>query len=602
MDVLWRSTRKTIENLRFYSVLTSACVVALASGFVVATAVYILVYTVYLQDDVAYHLLVWTGAMWLSSTLVFEPLWLLIIEVVWYGAIANFAQRWGFGPHALASTTQYNELVRQVDDVVFHKMWAIAATRIQRWWLGTLDMHKAISEQTAAAVKIQEIRKKMAQKKKYIKEKKWCMKVDVIDCADLQQTADTEVMSPMVRLQCDKVNPNVSQTKVAWNAGTAAVFEECFYVDIKESSSLYVSVWSKSHMVEEFVGRGYFEFVHLKPDDEDFPQDGRPVTVRLYRIEHGDGHPAEEKPCGIVNLKVTFLDPLKDPMGVEGNDWMLPKDRMKLALSQMNPDNRMRVGQLLGRVLDSGPAGGSRPGSRAGSETGSRLGSAAAAPARYSPRAENAYAPRQKSLVPKYAPPNTEDAGDIAVLRTRPGAVHPSSDGIPTRRSHAQAQEVHCVDDMPFANDLYSQLQTEGADVGVGQGGAAASEWGELGRRVEGSVVGNVADASASVPAEGTRAVDMSAQGWYASQDPRFQTTGMSQLALTHTLSGGWNSHDPRFMNTGMSYPFYASQGPAPDGTPHERGYLSRGFSQVYGTYATYAGQTQDSSYPGALP
>mmetsp|Transcript_42939 Transcript_42939/g.136447 ORF Transcript_42939/g.136447 Transcript_42939/m.136447 type:complete len:925 (-) Transcript_42939:50-2824(-) len=353
VQMLWKTTRSSVSDLRFYSVFTSWCIALVMLGFVICTIVYLLEFTVYLKDAVVYHWLAWTLSMFLFSVLVLEPLLIFWIEVVWCAFVANLAQYWGFGSHALAATTKFKEVVRQVEDVYVSNMRGVASLRIQRWWLAVLDMYRAIHEQTAAAIKIQAIRKTMHQKKRYIKERKWCLKVEVLSCENLEQVTvgDAMLMSPFVRLMCDVGNPTELQTKIAWESGNSAHFNETFYIDIKESDAMYVSVWTKDLMSEEFIGRGYFDFSQLKGGDRDKP-DGHNLKILLHAIQHGErlvGGGSHS--TGELNLRVHFLDPLKDECGIEGQeDWMLPKNRMKFALSQMNP-GRAKVGKMLGNLV-----------------------------------------------------------------------------------------------------------------------------------------------------------------------------------------------------------------------------------------------------------
>merc|ERR1719331_3789613 len=101
-------------------------------------------------------------------------------------------------------------------------------------------MYRAIKEHTSTAVKFQAITEKNIHRKKYVKEQKWCLRVEVQDCYDLEQVQSDGLMSPLIRLQCDVGNPSVLQTKVAWDAHKRATFDEIFFMDIKESQALYV--------------------------------------------------------------------------------------------------------------------------------------------------------------------------------------------------------------------------------------------------------------------------------------------------------------------------------------------------------------------------
>jgi len=350
VNLLWRTTQPSIKDLRYYSKFTSCCILLVMVLFMGVTLAYIILYTAYLKDDVVYHWCAWVGTMFFGSIVVLEPLQIITVEVFWCSAVAALAQRWGFGAHALASTTRYKDVVRQIEILFIKGLRIEAANRITRWWQAVLDMYKAINEQTAAAIKIQAIRKKMMHQKKYIKERKWCMKIEVLDCFDLNQVTLNDIMSPFVRLKCDIENPTVMQTKVSWETHTRGTYNETFFVDVKDSHAMFVSVWSKAFNGEEFVGRGYFEFSQLKNTEKD-KAEGHVLKVALYNIQHGEKRPRnpEAKATGYVSVRVRFLDPLKEPIGgseEEATDWMLPKHRMQFALSQMG--GRVRVSKMLG--------------------------------------------------------------------------------------------------------------------------------------------------------------------------------------------------------------------------------------------------------------
>jgi hypothetical protein len=349
VQLLWRTTQPSAKDLRFYSVFTSWCILFATLGFIGFTLFYMIMFTAYLQDEVVYHWLAWTLTMFCSSVLVLEPLQIIFVEVIWCAFIANLAQRWCFGAHALAGTTRYKEVVRTVEQVFIKKIRHTAATRIQRWWLAVLDMYRAINEHTSTAVNFQAITEKTIHQKKYVKERKWCLKVEVQDCYDLEQVQLEDLMSPIIRLQCDVGNPSVLQTKVAWDAHKRASFNEIFFMDIKESQALYVSVWSKTPTSDEFIGRGYFDFKQVKSVDREKPG-GQDFKVTLQDIEHGEARSRIKKVRGYVNLSVKFLDPSKEPIGerseIDETGWMLPKHRMQFSLSKTG--GRMKVSKMLG--------------------------------------------------------------------------------------------------------------------------------------------------------------------------------------------------------------------------------------------------------------
>jgi len=348
VQMLWRTTQPSVKDLRFYGVFTSWCILLSMLLFAGFTLFYLIMYTAYLKDEIVYHWLAWTLTMFFSSVFVLEPLQIFCVEVVWSAIAANFAQRWSFGAHALAGTTRYKEVVRTVEQTYIKSIRICAATRIQRWWLAVLEMYRAINEQTNVPVNFQAITQKNIHQKKYVKERKWCLKVEVQECYDLEQVHMEDLMSPFIKLQCDVGNTSVLQTKVAWDAHKRASFNETFFVDIKESRALYVSVWSKTPTSDEFVGRGYIEFSQLMKGDREKPE-GQDLTITLHDIEHGQKRSRTKKVRGNANVRVQFIDPAQESIiddDGEETAWMLPKHRMQFALSKMG--GRMPVAKMLG--------------------------------------------------------------------------------------------------------------------------------------------------------------------------------------------------------------------------------------------------------------
>lgn len=350
VQMLWRTTQPSAKDLRFYGVFTSWCILLLMLLFTGFTLFYVINYTAYLEDDVVYHWLAWTLMMFFSSVFVLEPAQIFFVEVVWNSLVANLARRWSFGAHALAGTTRYKEVVRDVEKKFIKNIREVAVTRVQRWWKAVLEMYRAINEQTSVAVNFQAITKKTIYQKQYAKVRKWCLRVEVQECYDLEQVQAEDLMSPLIRLQCDVGNPSILQTKVQWDAHKRATFNETFFIDIKESQALYVTVWSKTPTTDEFIGRGYFDFAQLKSGDSSKPE-GQDIKVTLHDIEHGEKRSRMNKVRGYANLRVNFIDPAKEPiagqsaMG-EDTEWMLPKHRMQFALTKMG--GRMKVSKMLG--------------------------------------------------------------------------------------------------------------------------------------------------------------------------------------------------------------------------------------------------------------
>jgi hypothetical protein len=337
----------------------------IAALTIAGTIMYLHFITAFFKEEVVYHWLAWTLSMFAASTFVFEPFLIFFVEVIWCATVQYCALTATLGPNALANTNRYDELVKQVKDHFVTDLRRQAAERIQTWWLAVLDMYRAVNEQTAAAIKIQATRKAMISQKKYIKERKWCMRVEVVGVTDLDWVELDGVMSPQVRLLCDAGNPQEMITTPKWERGQRADIGETFLVDIKESNALYATVWTVGIERDEFIGRGYFELGGLKNMDEQ-PVDGHKFFVNIYKMQHGESEPRNQNPRGKVHLRVQFLDPLRDSTGPPGPDefaWMLPKNRMQFALSKMG--GKARVGKMLGRLhqAHAAAAGADVPGS-----------------------------------------------------------------------------------------------------------------------------------------------------------------------------------------------------------------------------------------------
>eukprot|EP00927_Polykrikos_kofoidii_P056062 TRINITY_DN50243_c0_g1_i1.p1 TRINITY_DN50243_c0_g1~~TRINITY_DN50243_c0_g1_i1.p1 ORF type:complete len:987 (+),score=136.31 TRINITY_DN50243_c0_g1_i1:240-2963(+) len=352
VQAVWQTTQPSVKDLRFYGVPASCVFLLLVIGIIFGTLCYVLMLTAYLKDEVVYHWLAWSLTTFFVCTFFFEPALIFCVEVLWAACVAALAQRSGFGASSLSSTSRYREVVKQVESQWLDELRHVAARRIQRRWLAVLDMYRAIHEQTSAAIKIQAIRKKMVHQKRYVKERKWCLRVEILGCSDLDDASQIRAeqqISPYVTLLCDTGNPTLLTTKVAWDSGRQATFGETFFVDVKESSSMYVAVWSKGLNIEEFVGRGFFDFQRLKNSDKG-KAGGMPVNVSLYEMQHGETMTKQSRQCGRVHLNVRFLDPLKDKCGEDGDElaWMLPKHRMQFALSKMG--GKAKVGKMLGSL------------------------------------------------------------------------------------------------------------------------------------------------------------------------------------------------------------------------------------------------------------
>jgi len=346
---LWRTTLPSIEGYQFYSLTTSWLIVFANIAVILFVFFYHVFITAYLRDEVVYHWLAWAMIMYFSAIFVLEPLTIFWTQVIWATFVSRMAQTWGLGSHALSATAKHSEMVKHVDSRFVEKVRNVAAVRIQHWWAAVIEVARAMNDQEEAATRIQAIWKKMQQRKVYMQDKKWCMLVEVLDCSDLEEVQLEGLMSPFVRLQCDVGNPNVSQTEIAHEAHTKARFKQNFLYDIRESSALYASVWSKSLMEDIFIGRGYFLFSELKSKKED-AEGGFLVKLPLYSIQHGDSRPKAAKSLGVVSLRVHFLDPSVDSRAQQSDAWMLPKSRMKMALSKMG--GRLKVGKMLGGMSE----------------------------------------------------------------------------------------------------------------------------------------------------------------------------------------------------------------------------------------------------------
>lgn len=348
---LSRATNASIDDLRFHDVAVSWCVITVNFVTVTFTLFYVLCFTAYLSDTVVYHWAAWVLVMFSSATFVLEPVSVFWWSVVWSTVVSTLAQRWGIGVFAQTCDHRWRDVDRRFASTFLRKARLCAVTRVQRWWRAVLDLNAMMDEQQHAAVRIQALGRKAKQQKLYTMERRWCLKVTVLDCEELAPVELMDVMSPFVRLQCDVGNPYVRRTDVHWDSGNTAVFNETFFFDVKEARKLYVSAWSQGLMSEEFVGRAFIDIENLKRNTGKVGLSDVQLTLR--DIVHGDscaGSGGMSSSRGRVNLQVSLLDPLKDACGGEGNDWMMPKHRMQLALSQVGGHVR------LGRVLGSLPA------------------------------------------------------------------------------------------------------------------------------------------------------------------------------------------------------------------------------------------------------
>mmetsp|Transcript_44880 Transcript_44880/g.120152 ORF Transcript_44880/g.120152 Transcript_44880/m.120152 type:complete len:872 (+) Transcript_44880:42-2657(+) len=351
LRLLWRATLPSVNCRHFYGVALSWLVLLFQVALAAAAALYVLTFTLYLEDAAVYHWLVWTITMHFSAILLIEPLWIFSIEVIWRAVVADVAQHWGIGDHALASSTRYRRVVEEVELRVLRKLRVAGAIRIQRWWAAVLEMHIAIHQQNAVAIKVQARVRRNAQLTRYIKERKWCLKVDVLDATDLHIVTPNGLQSPLVCLQCEGVNPRTMTTKVSWNTGSCGTFNETFLIDILDSRSLYVSVWSKDVNREDFIGRGCFDFDGLRSGRKG-STDTHLLRVDLFDIQHGQPLPHEGKPLGHVKLRVHFLDPLVDACGEDGQtDWMLPSNRMQFSQAKHGEGGRLDAARLLGTLV-----------------------------------------------------------------------------------------------------------------------------------------------------------------------------------------------------------------------------------------------------------
>jgi hypothetical protein len=213
VHMLWNATQPSIKDIRFYSPLASWVIFVVILGFMVFTLIYILSFTVFLKAAVVFHWVALALTMFLFSIFVLEPISIFFTEMLWTSFVSATAQRWGFSAHALSANLKYKDVVRQVNHLLFEVVRTVSAMRIQRWWRAVLDMYKAIHEQTASAIKIQAMRKKMIEQKKYAKNRKWCMRLEVIDCQELEEVELGEMMSPVIYLQCDIGNTSLMQTR-----------------------------------------------------------------------------------------------------------------------------------------------------------------------------------------------------------------------------------------------------------------------------------------------------------------------------------------------------------------------------------------------------
>jgi len=350
MRALWDSIHPSISSFRFYSPTTSCWILSGIAGFILLTLIYISVFTLYLRAAAAQQWVALTLFAFVLMNVFCDPMWIFFREVLWCAFVADLSQNWCFTAHALAHNVQYRDVSRQVENTFFRTMRTVGASRIQNWWRRRSEWDFAKQEETAAIVKIQAKRKQMLIQRQYEKNRRWCLKLELLECSELLEVELGVQMSPFVRFQCDTGNPNKYQSAVAWNENQFPKFNDTFWFDIKDSNAMDVTVWSKDLSKDEFVGRANFDFESLKANEKNSVHY---LKLPLYDVQIGEKTGVKDKGNvehrGYVSLRLVFLDPMKDICGNKGDlTWMMPKHRMALAMGKLGGD--VKMGKMLGRI------------------------------------------------------------------------------------------------------------------------------------------------------------------------------------------------------------------------------------------------------------
>lgn len=285
-----------------------------------------------------FHWLASVVVMFVVSTLILEPMAIIVYHVCWCSFVHALSQTYGYGPYALSATLQYKDAIRQIDKFFFHVLRVLGAIRVQRWWRAVLSMYRAIHEQTVSAIKIQSMRKKQIARKKYASARKWCLSIEIQRGEDLPMVELGGTMNPYVKIIPDEGNPRELETKVCWSGNANPKIFEKFLVDVKDVSKLWVEAWSRELHHDSFIGRA---MVWTKPPKAPM---GR-VTLALHDVHIGAEPRPGMQPKGHLHVLLNYLDPLA--MGQSADtSWMLPRHRMQFVMSRVG--GNLTIGKMLG--------------------------------------------------------------------------------------------------------------------------------------------------------------------------------------------------------------------------------------------------------------
>eukprot|EP00928_Gymnodinium_smaydae_P054870 TRINITY_DN38567_c0_g1_i1.p1 TRINITY_DN38567_c0_g1~~TRINITY_DN38567_c0_g1_i1.p1 ORF type:complete len:739 (-),score=84.91 TRINITY_DN38567_c0_g1_i1:320-2536(-) len=340
---LWYSTQPFVDAKQFHSSFSSTAILFLAYFIILGAAAYCIMFTAFLPSDSLHHCFTWGAVMFALSVCIFEPVIIFWTTIVWPALVQFLAQFHQLGRRSIC--TRFQKLLIDYYAEYIANVQEEASTCIKHWWRVTLPIQKEWRAQVRAARFIQAVQRRFSCQRQYLWDRSWCMKVEVESCVNLQHVVLDRVMSPYVRLECDSGNSNVHLTEVMWDAGPNATFSDSCLFDVKDVSTFYLSVWSTGGLqADEFVGRGSVKLDVVKRRQKE--RGDIPVGVTLYDVQHGVTPAVDAKSRGIVNLRLSFIDPLREKTGPDGPEefaWMLHRHKMRFVAIQTGCDQRLSV-------------------------------------------------------------------------------------------------------------------------------------------------------------------------------------------------------------------------------------------------------------------
>eukprot|EP00386_Alphamonas_edax_P001165 GDKI01003393.1.p1 GENE.GDKI01003393.1~~GDKI01003393.1.p1 ORF type:complete len:370 (-),score=79.90 GDKI01003393.1:173-1282(-) len=283
---------------------------------------------------------------------VLEPLLIVLYDTCWVPSVMSVVQKHEFSRHSEVVTKQHQKLVEKVECDVFDMIRGEAATRIQRRFRELRDRWQTEHKRQTMATLIQTATRKLLDQKHYGLIRMWCLRVEVVEIRHLRQVYIEGPMNPVVVLKCDAGNCLHWETEIAWESHDRAQFsDDHFTIDIKDSSCLQVSVWSRHIHSDLFIGRLFLVYDQWKLKEPKH----RDMWMPIYDVQHIDeltGEPALDLPkyAGEVRLRFSFWDPLKEDCGVPEREWVLPHHQELLEQLRLGADDAVVVASKTGLI------------------------------------------------------------------------------------------------------------------------------------------------------------------------------------------------------------------------------------------------------------